>query len=65
MLVGPDRERINQAVHRLLNEPQEYQRMAQTANPYGDGHAATRIREILTQVFSQCVRLGKQNRVNL
>jgi len=42
-LVGPDRERIVRETVRLLEDPEAYQRMARTHNPYGDGHASRRI----------------------
>jgi UDP-N-acetylglucosamine 2-epimerase (non-hydrolysing) len=42
-LVGHDGKRIFDAAMRLLNEPEHYARMAQAANPYGDGRAAERI----------------------
>jgi UDP-N-acetylglucosamine 2-epimerase (non-hydrolysing) len=42
-LVGPHRERIVAAARRLLTDEAAYARMAQAANPYGDGHAARRI----------------------
>jgi UDP-N-acetylglucosamine 2-epimerase (non-hydrolysing) len=42
-LVGPHRERIVAAARRLLTDPAAYARMAQAANPYGDGHASERI----------------------
>jgi UDP-N-acetylglucosamine 2-epimerase len=46
-LVGTERERIrNEALH-LLTDPDAYAQMARAVNPYGDGHAAERIREIL------------------
>lgn len=46
-LVGTNRERIVAEAVRLLEEPEEYARMARAANPYGDGHAAERIVEAL------------------
>jgi UDP-N-acetylglucosamine 2-epimerase (non-hydrolysing) len=42
-LVGTERERIVAEASRLLDDPAEYQRMAQARNPFGDGHAAERI----------------------
>jgi UDP-N-acetylglucosamine 2-epimerase (non-hydrolysing) len=46
-LVGRDRERIVSEASRLLDDPQEHQRMARAVNPYGDGHAAARIVDAL------------------
>ena len=48
-LVGADRARIVQETARLLTDPNAYACMARATNPYGDGHAAERIRTILLQ----------------
>lgn len=42
-LVGTDPERIFDRVRSLLEDPEEYARMAQPSFPFGDGHAAPRI----------------------
>jgi UDP-N-acetylglucosamine 2-epimerase (non-hydrolysing) len=42
-LVGPHRERIVAAATTLLDDAAEYARMSAVHNPYGDGHASTRI----------------------
>ena len=42
-LVGHDRANILGAARRLLGNELEYARMSRAANPYGDGHAASRI----------------------
>ena len=42
-LVGTDVERIVGEATRLLEDPEEYQRMARVHNPYGDGQASRRI----------------------
>lgn len=46
-LVGTDRRRIVTEVRRLLGNPTEYDRMARTASPYGDGAAADRIAAVV------------------
>ncbi len=46
-LIGTDPERIRSAARVLLEDPCEYERRSQLKNPYGDGEAAKRIREIL------------------
>lgn len=46
-LVGPHRQKIEAALHRLFNDKAEYARMSGARNPYGDGHASQRIAEIL------------------
>lgn len=42
-LVGTKSDQIVQEVVHLLNCPEAYEQMAQAVNPYGDGHAAERI----------------------
>jgi len=42
-LVGRERNTIVAETLRLLEDEQEYRRMARAINPYGDGHAAERI----------------------
>ena len=46
-LVGPDYENIIREVQYLLDDPLAYQKMAKGISPYGDGHAAARIVEVL------------------
>ncbi|AKQ57177.1 non-hydrolyzing UDP-N-acetylglucosamine 2-epimerase [Bordetella hinzii] len=46
-LVGTDRSRIVAETQALLDEPHAYEAMARAHNPYGDGLAAARIRDIL------------------
>lgn len=46
-LVGTDADAIFSAAAELLTDPAEYARRSALKNPYGDGHAARRIREIL------------------
>jgi UDP-N-acetylglucosamine 2-epimerase (non-hydrolysing) len=50
-LVGPDRPRILTGVRELLENPTSYKAMAQAKNPYGDGSAAQKIVEILSEKF--------------
>jgi UDP-N-acetylglucosamine 2-epimerase (non-hydrolysing) len=52
-LVGTDEDAIVEEVLRLLDDPEEYQRRARIHNPYGDGHASARIRDILVTRFSK------------
>lgn len=49
-LVGTDPQRIVGSVQRLLDDPEEYRRMARAHNPYGDGTAAARIADHLVEV---------------
>jgi UDP-N-acetylglucosamine 2-epimerase (non-hydrolysing) len=46
-LVGPDEGRIVEEATRLLEDEQEYRRMATAVNPYGDGKSSERIVGIL------------------
>lgn len=48
-LVGTNEETIYQEFTRLLEDKNEYDRMAHASNPYGDGHACERIVEVLLQ----------------
>jgi UDP-N-acetylglucosamine 2-epimerase (non-hydrolysing) len=50
-LVGPNTERIVQETERLLDDPQEFERMCRVHNPYGDGHASERIAAALVEFF--------------
>jgi UDP-N-acetylglucosamine 2-epimerase (non-hydrolysing) len=47
-LVGTDQAKIVDETNRLLDDPLAYQAMAQAHNPYGDGQAVNRIRDLLT-----------------
>ena len=47
LIVGTDRTRIVAETRRLLTDDAAYRRMSTAVNPYGDGHAAKRIVEIL------------------
>ncbi len=46
-LVGVDRTGIFNGISKLLDNKEEYERMSQTRNPYGDGNAAERIVRVL------------------
>jgi len=46
-LVGTRCSHVFDAACKLLDDPREYAAMAQGASPYGDGHAATRIVDVL------------------
>ncbi|MFB3886417.1 MAG: non-hydrolyzing UDP-N-acetylglucosamine 2-epimerase [Thermodesulfobacteriota bacterium] len=49
-LVGTEKERIIDGVSVLLQDKDEYEKMAKATNPYGDGEAAPRILRILPQL---------------
>lgn len=52
-LVGTDPDRILATTAKLLVDPREYQTMATAVNPFGDGHAAERILQIVERYFQQ------------
>ena len=47
VLVGTHPDRIVAATERLLKDTTAYRQMSSIANPYGDGHAASRIADVL------------------
>ncbi len=49
ILVGHDKESIIKNCNELLHGNEKYAQMVGTKNPYGDGHASERIKEILLQ----------------
>ena len=49
LLVGTNREKIEQGVSQLLEDAEMYRRMSEAVNPYGDGHACERIIEYLAK----------------
>ncbi|MCQ2211405.1 MAG: UDP-N-acetylglucosamine 2-epimerase (non-hydrolyzing) [Paludibacteraceae bacterium] len=51
-LVGTKEENIYTTFKELLENPDEYKKMSQACNPYGDGHACERIADILE--FGKC-----------
>ncbi len=48
-VVGTDPARIVSETYRLLDAPEEYERMARAPNPYGDGSAAVQIADALLE----------------
>ena len=51
LLVGTQVERIMSQVHQLLEDNTFYQQMTQATNPYGDGHAARRIVDVISERY--------------
>ena len=51
-LVGTDGERIVSEVFTLLDDSDAYAAMARAHNPFGDGHAAMRIAEIIADAYA-------------
>ncbi len=56
VLVGVQRERIASTVGDLLRDPSRRTAMGSVVNPYGDGHAATRIVDVLQDVTTGAAR---------
>ena len=52
-LVGTDEDRIVSEVFTLLDNSDAYAAMARAHNPFGDGHAAERIAEILQHALTR------------
>ena len=48
-LVGTEVETIYKTFTELLDNPEEYKKMSQASNPYGDGFASERIADILEE----------------
>ncbi len=53
VLAGTQKKDIVREVSRLLDDPEQYLRMARAVNPYGDGHASERIVQILLTYFKE------------
>ena len=51
-ITGTDPARIVAETSLLLDDDAEYSRRARVRNPYGDGHASTRIRDIVRAYFA-------------
>lgn len=52
-LVGTDEERIFEETKKLLEDKEEYSKMSNASNPYGDGHASARIVDAITNYFEE------------
>jgi len=52
-LVGTEPTDIINSAQTLLDDKNEYNKMAKSVNPYGDGHAAERIVKALKEIFCQ------------
>lgn len=57
-LVGTSESRILAGFAELLDEPATYSAMSKTHQPYGDGHAADRIAEILASQLTRTARVA-------
>lgn len=52
-LVGTSEETIYEWFTKLLDDEEEYAKMAHATNPYGDGHACERISDILEKGYTE------------
>lgn len=52
-LIGTQKENIVLETQELLDHPEEYERMTNIKNPYGDGKSAERIIQLLSQIYSK------------
>ena len=52
-LIGLEKDNIFNEVNALLNDKVEYEKMSTAVNPYGDGHAAEKIVDIIVKAFSE------------
>lgn len=50
VLVGTNKEKIVSEANKLLNDPQEYERMGKLHNPYGDGNACSRVINYILEI---------------
>lgn len=50
-VIGTDRDTVVKEASLLLDDKNEYERMARSVNPYGDGHASERIADAVTEYF--------------
>ena len=49
-LVGANKDKIISMVEKLLKDDNEYKKMSESINPYGDGHACKRIVDVLKAI---------------
>jgi UDP-N-acetylglucosamine 2-epimerase (non-hydrolysing) len=55
-LVGTDEDKVYSRARALLTDPVQYQKMSQSANPYGDGKASERIVQAILYQFGQAAQ---------
>jgi UDP-N-acetylglucosamine 2-epimerase (non-hydrolysing) len=52
VLVGTDRAKIVESTRKLLHNRRAYEKMSKRRNPYGDGTAASQIRDVLIKIVN-------------
>jgi UDP-N-acetylglucosamine 2-epimerase (non-hydrolysing) len=60
LIVGTDRTKIVREASKLLDSPVHYQSMTAGSNPFGDGHAAERIADIIEAFFGGTSERSRQ-----
>ncbi|MFQ6324082.1 non-hydrolyzing UDP-N-acetylglucosamine 2-epimerase [Lactococcus garvieae] len=63
-IVGTSTETIIKEIENLLFNEEEYQKMSEAKNPYGDGEASQRIVKIIEEYFSQGMQSNKKHRLS-
>ncbi len=58
-IVGTDRTIIVHEASKLLDDPNHYSSMQLSENPFGDGHAAERIANLIENFFSNRRKAAK------
>ena len=62
-VIGVDENDIYDSAKRLLDNEEEYGRMARAVNPYGDGHASERIVEAILKIRKEHSRKRKKSSI--
>ncbi len=60
-LVGTDPKKISASIDQLLDDTDEYKKMATAKNPYGDGTASKQILDAIKEVFTSNKLSGDSN----
>ncbi|CAI2623578.1 UDP-N-acetylglucosamine 2-epimerase [Apilactobacillus kunkeei] len=60
-LVGTDPKKISASIDQLLDDTEEYKKMATAKNPYGDGTASKQILDAIKEVFASNKLSGDNN----
>ncbi|GAT90943.1 UDP-N-acetylglucosamine 2-epimerase [Apilactobacillus kunkeei] len=60
-LVGTDPKKISESIDQLLDDTEEYKKMATAKNPYGDGTASKQILDAIKEVFATNKLSGDHN----
>lgn len=64
-IVGTATETIIKEIENLLFNKEEYQKMSESKNPYGDGKASQRIVEVIEEYFSENMQSNKNHRLSI